>query len=171
MKEKWKPIPGYKRFYSISSFGRIRKDKKYNNRPKNGIVQSRIKKDGYRQISLYKNFTPKTFKLSRLMALTFIGKPKKGEQVNHKDGNKSNDKLDNLEYTTARGNMLHAIKLGLKKIRYGSDVSKKLNERDVKKIRHLYFINKKSQTEISKIFNIAQTTVHHIVKRKTWKHI
>jgi hypothetical protein len=99
--EKWKRIKGYKK-YKISNYGNIKNKH-------NKILSLTRDKGGYYRIAL----DGKTNLVHSLMAKTFLGKKDDGTVVNHKDGNKSNNKLDNLEVITQSENVQHAYDNGL----------------------------------------------------------
>ena len=113
--EFWKDIPGYEGLYQCSSFGNIKRLAGYvkNNkgyRPvKERIIKQKYDKDGYKKVVLYKNGKQKSFYVHRLVILTFK------IQVNHKNGIKDDNRLENLELVTPRENIIHSIKTGLKK--------------------------------------------------------
>ena len=94
--EIWKDITNYEGIYQISSCGRVRSlyYKKFK------ILKLRQDKYGYYQIDLHKNNNVRTFKVHRLVAEAFIHNPNNYPQVNHKDENKTNNKIDNLEWCT-----------------------------------------------------------------------
>ena len=102
-KEIWKDIKGYKGFYMISSYGRIKSLKRIDNN--NHFIRERILKqgdnNGYKHVSLSKNGKTKIFKVHRLVAEAFIPNPNNLPQVNHKDENHSNNCVSNLEYCDA----------------------------------------------------------------------
>ncbi|MBE6156988.1 MAG: hypothetical protein E7161_04530 [Firmicutes bacterium] len=104
--EIWKSIEGYEN-YEISNLGNVKS--LYNNI----IRKPRIGKNGYYYITLWKNGKCKSKKNHRLVAEAFIPNPDNLPQVNHKDGNKLNNCVDNLEWCTASYNVRHAIKNGL----------------------------------------------------------
>ena len=119
-KEIWKDVIGYEGLYEISNFGRIRSKKRlvsYNGtyRLYNGKTLSPfISSSGYYAIVLHK--TRPIFKLNyihRLVANAFLPNDNNLEQVNHKDGNKLNNCVDNLEWCSRSENMKHAIRIGL----------------------------------------------------------
>ena len=97
MEEIWKPISGYEGKYEISNLGRI---KSYAQKNRAGrITEGYEDKKGYRNIYLYKKpQCGKWHKIHRLVAMTFIPNPDNLPQVNHKDENKSNNCVDNLEW-------------------------------------------------------------------------
>lgn len=115
--EEWKDVVGFEGVYSVSNLGRIRRD-----RGGSGIVTGRIFRNvydtnGYPIVSLQyipNNKPRKTYTIHRLVAAAFFGPVPKGLQCNHKDGNKANNRVSNLEYITPRENTLHAIKNGLR---------------------------------------------------------
>ena len=119
--------------------------------------------------------TRKTIGVHRLVANEFVPNPnpEKFNQVNHIDGNKTNNHYTNLEWTDNSGNQKHAYVNGLNYTlpKFGSKNSQsKLNEDQVREIRKLSS-NGLSQREIAKLFNVNYCTIHYIVKRKTWSHI
>lgn len=107
MKEIWKNIPNYEGIYEISSFGKIKNTK-------SGKILKLIKNHrGYLKTNLSKNGKLKTVFPHRLVAESFIENPNNLPQVNHKDGNKENNYVFNLEFCTEKHNMQHAVKNGL----------------------------------------------------------
>jgi hypothetical protein len=96
--------------YLISESGDI-----YSNLTKRQLKKS-INKYGYNHIRLFKDGVRKNFQIHRLVASTFIDNPYMKPQVNHKDGNKSNNHVSNLEWVTQSENIRHAINTGLKPI-------------------------------------------------------
>lgn len=110
--EEWKWIKDYEGEYQISSFGRIKSFKK---NKKNGLLM-KPKRDGqnrYYIICLSKNGISNYYLIHRLVAQTFLPNPNNLPQVNHIDGNKKNNKLENLEWVTCSENITHAYKLKL----------------------------------------------------------
>lgn len=96
--EIWRDIPGYKGLYQVSNIGRVR------NKHKNLILIPGKSSRGYLLVCLCKNGIQKTFKVHRLVATAFIPNPDNLPQVNHKDENKLNNNLENLEWCDAKYN-------------------------------------------------------------------
>lgn len=112
MKEIWKDIVGYERLYQISNLGRV-KSLNYNGTKKEKVLKPTLNDNGYYVVYLYKNKRRKTIRVHRLVAETFISNSKNKPQVNHKDGNKQNNGVENLEWCTNQDNVRHAVKNGL----------------------------------------------------------
>ena len=112
MKEIWKDIKEYEGIYQISNYGRIKSLSRLIENSNNRITKEKIRKatkdkDGYLCIVLSKDGTNKTCKVHRLVAQTFISNPLNKPTVNHKDGNKQNNKINNLEWMTDKEQMKH----------------------------------------------------------------
>ena len=116
----WVKIKGYEDFYEISPNGKIRsKDRTMTDKIgrtrswKGKILNPDIAPNGYYRVSFSINRKRKQFYVHRLIAEYFIPNPKNLPQVNHIDGNKLNNSLDNLEWVTVQDNVIHAYKNGL----------------------------------------------------------
>lgn len=102
LKEIWKDIPNYEGLYQISNLGNIMSIRRKR------LIKSDKRKDGYIQVHLTKNKKMKNFLLHRLVAITFIENSNNYEFINHIDGNKENNSLNNLEWCDRSYNILHA---------------------------------------------------------------
>ena len=167
--EKWLDIENYKGYYQVSSDGRVKSLK----RTRIGIsnipvaVNERVlipKEDNYKRVVLSKNKNKKTFSIHRLVAKAFIFNPKNKPQVNHKDGDKLNNNISNLEWVTASENHIHAHKIGLKKpnitgllkFNNGHSTGKKVKQLDINGNIIAVF---ESGHNASKITKIAQSSI------------
>ena len=105
--EVWKSIKGYERKYSISNLGRVRNEK-------TGRVSfGRDAGHGYKKITFWENNKPNgTAYVHRLVASAFLEQPCGCTEVNHKDGNRGSNCVDNLEWVTSSGNTEHAVSTG-----------------------------------------------------------
>ena len=120
--EAWRDIPNYEGLYQASSLGRIRtcENKVTSNaRYSTRIWKSRIMKGRGddirtgRRVTLWKCGKKKDFLVARLVATTFLGNPPKDFTVNHKDGNRLNNNIENLEWLSREDNVRHAFSTGL----------------------------------------------------------
>lgn len=121
MQEIWKDIKGYEGLYQVSNLGRIKSLKRqrevnlmYSTK---ATVPERILKygtsQGYLAVTLAKNKVNTKIRVHKLVALNFIPNPENKPHINHKDGNKHNNSVDNLEWVTPKENTKHAIENGL----------------------------------------------------------
>ena len=124
--EKWKEIENYEEVYEVSSEGRVRRKSGYvNSGIKNNdkryivgkVLKQNKKRNGYLTVDLSKDYKVKTISIHRLVAQAFIENPDNLPQVNHKNGNKLDNRAENLEWCTASYNRKHAFETGLQKSR------------------------------------------------------
>ena len=161
-------IRGYED-YEILKDGTIISHKK--KRPR--ILNWRLSHDGYARVSLSRNGNPKEFKVHRLV-IEHFGNGEKKETINHIDGNKLNNHIDNLEWATREENMRHAYKLKLKKpadgVRNGNSV---LSEEEVKYIRENYKPHSKEygMIALAEKFNVSISTINKCVGRRSYKNV
>ena len=107
MTEEWKPIKDWEKYYEISNFGNVRNIKTRK------LLTGDINNCGYHRVCLYHNNKKKKYFRHRLVAEHFLEKVKDKNFVNHIDGNKANNNVNNLEWVTRKENMVHARDTGL----------------------------------------------------------
>lgn len=172
LKEIWKPFPNTKGYY-ISNFGRVKIDR-CQNYP-NGVIKDNNSgfykdKDGYYKLSYRLNNGKYTAKcIHRLVALAFIPNPEGKNIVNHKDSNRENNRVDNLEWCTPKENVYHSFIKGKRKKCTEVPRASKLTLYQVSQISNLrqYYSLKK----VSELFNISYTSMKNIViKLKRLSH-
>lgn len=117
MEEIWKDIKGYEGLYQVSNLGRVKslykeiiKSNGRNFYSKEKLLKFTMR-SGYYNINLTSNKIRKSFEVHRLVAQAFIPNVNNLPQVNHKNGNKTDNKVENLEWVTRKGNMEHATKI------------------------------------------------------------
>jgi len=134
------------------------------------IKSQYVSSTGYYIISISHNNKSKPHRVHRLLAETFLKNPQNKPEINHKDGNKLNNNISNLEYCTHAENMKHAFKNGLVNNTGIKNGRAKLNNNKVRKIRAM-LKDGISQQKIANEFQISRGAILKINLGKTWKHI
>lgn len=133
MEEIWKPVKGYENVYEVSNLGNI-KSIKYKGGNVERVLKPQLnKKLGYLYIGLYKNGKVSQKRIHRLVAQTFIQNNDNKPDVNHKDGNKQNNNVNNLEWCTEKENAIHYIKNNLRQYKISELHREKINVSNRKK--------------------------------------
>lgn len=173
-KEIWKKINNYENYYEISNFGNIRSLDRYV-RDANGlrlikgkILTPKNHTSGYYQIVLSKEGKNKYKYIHRLVAEHFIENYSELLVINHKDGNKINNNLLNLECVTQKQNIHHALKNGFMNISGENHYRAKFNNSEILKIRELYKEGK-TLKELSILYNSNKPVICRIVNNKVYK--
>ncbi len=174
-REIWKDIPGYKGHYKVSNLGRVKSIKRVVQREgqiggltiNERILKPIINKGGYHILYLSINGQKKTFLIHRAVAMTFLKNKFNKSDVNHIDGNKTNNSVKNLEWATSLENAKHAVKLGLNRPTRGCShpLSKWTNDQ-VLAVKTLLENRKHSYLEIEKRTGVS---FHSIAKIKEGK--
>jgi hypothetical protein len=171
MKEYWEFVVGSKRMYRISTLGRVRstgRNQSRNNKVQ--IMRQSKDTDGYPQLSLYIDGGKHSRKIHRLVATAFIANPENKPCVNHKNGIKTDNRVENLEWCTVMENNMHALLTGLRVIGKGVNGSMaKLTQEEVDEIRKTYDPKIISMSKMGKIYNVSAGTICHIVNYTTHK--
>lgn len=159
------PVKGFTD-YSISEEGKVFSNKR---KPKQLKVNS---VGGYAHVRLYLNGKGYDRKVHRLVAEHFIDNPESKLEVNHKDGDTSNNHKDNLEWSTRLENMKHAYENNLVPFMEGEKNGMAvLNDKQIKEIREKYIPRKYSCRKLSKEYGVSPTKICQIVNNKAWRHI
>lgn len=120
-------------------------------------------KAGYYIVNLHINKKRKKMYVHRIIALCYIENPDNKATVNHKDGDKGNNSVENLEWLTLTDNTKHAWSSGL------NDNAFKLKRDQVEEIRFLYSNTKTSQRKLALKYNVTSTQIYSIVNNRSWK--
>lgn len=179
MDEVFKDIAGYEGIYQISNLGDVKSLERtcLVRRKSNSIrlIKERILKPsknpgGYLQVMLYSNNGATHSKgnwhlLHRLIAIAFIPNPKNKREVNHVNGTKADNRLENLEWATPKENSQHAYDIGLNFARNGNA---KLTEMQAAEIKNK-IKGGVSASFLSKEYSVSTATVYHIKTGRIWK--
>lgn len=168
MEEIWKDIEKYEGKYKVSSYGNVKN-------VRNNKILKFNKSPFYYQVALSVDGARKCIKIHRLVASAFIKNEHNKPEVNHIDGNRYNNRVENLEWVTAKENSIHSYVNGLGKkppTKYGEDCkSSKLKINQVKEIRNKYANGNYSFVQLAKEYNVSDTNITAIIKRKIWAQI
>lgn len=156
--ELWKAIEGYPD-YRISSYGRVLSLKGINPR----ILKPGTSGPGYLLVILHKGSKRKTAYVAQLVAKAFIPNPGNKPQINHIDGDKTNNHISNIERCTASENSTHANKIGL---RNGS--ARKITSNQAIEIFKKYHSGKFNQCQLSKEYGISHAAIREITHGRNW---
>ena len=158
----WKEIVGYPN-YQVSNSGKIKSicyNKERMLKPQN--------MNGYLRVGLSKNGKVNLFLIHRLVAITFLENIKNSDFINHKNGIKSDNRVENLEWCNASENLNHALVNNLRIMPKGINHHKaKLTEEQILEIRK----SNLSQTELALMYNVKQPLISSIINKKKWKHL
>ena len=163
VKELWKPVEEYKGI-KVSSIGRVLKAANKSRRERI-LTEFPKDRDGYCRCSVQKlDGTWTSQPVHRLVAKAFLDNPLNKSAVNHKDGNRTNNKVENLEWVTPKENVIHSFRYGTRKKH--KEVPKKTILTDfqisqIDKLRELYTVN-----QIAKLFNIEYQSLKNIIRKK-----
>lgn len=132
------------------------------------IVFSTHKKTGRIYFTLTFEGVTKSVLVNRVIGIAFLPNPENHPEVNHKNGNKADNSVENLEWAGRSEQEKHAHRTGLKASRGSSNANAKLTAQDVLRIREAPEAN---LAEIAMSLNVSRKTINDIRARKTWRHI
>lgn len=165
VREIWIDIEKLDSLYRISNFGNVKSIRRKKLKP----MQDNGK--GYKQLYVQIKNKRFVFYIHRLVAEAFIPNPSNKPHINHKNGIKSDNRVDNLEWVTQSENLKHAVNKNL--IKSGQDSKKsKLSESKVIAIKRLYKINPRfNRSHVANKLGVRDTTIIKIITGKRWKHL
>lgn len=166
----WKPCAGYEGHYEVSTDGLIRRSVKGKSTYRGRILKNDCA-TGYNRVYLHIGGKVRRELVHRLVAKTFLPVVVAGQYVNHIDGNKTNNRVENLEWATPRENTHHAWRTGLCSALKGEQSGhSKLRDDDVHLIRcaaeHGIPIGM-----IARRYGVTYQTIYMVATFKTWRHI
>jgi hypothetical protein len=175
LQEQWRPVKGYERLYEISNLGRVRSlDKKVKcgygayRIMKGKILSLTLGTTGSLRCALGSEQKFKTTFIHRIVAMAFLTKTPERNYVNHKNGIKTDNRIENLEWCTKHEDCQHAQDTGLSKARYKA---RKLSLEQAREIVRLRKLTHKGGYGIGKILNIPKHLVDGVIYRGTYPEV
>ena len=171
----WKDIKEYEGYYQVNEEGKVKSVERWiSNGSPNGmikkeqILKTQQNKNGYLQVTLCKQGKKKCVYVHRLVAEAFLDNPNNLETVNHKNGNKLDNNVSNLEFSSYQENNQHAYDTGLHN-KNENHYKARLTIEQVKEIKE----NGKYDTyeAIGKKYGVSKATIRDILVGNTWKNI
>lgn len=163
MKEIWKDCKANKN-YQVSNFGRVRSQESKDTIGR--IIKAKIlnykniNSRGYCIIRFQLGGKKSNHTVHRLVADAFLANPQELPQINHKDGDKTNNHINNLEWCNNSYNQKHAVDCGMTKTT--------LTKKQVEAIRYLYFNGDVTQAELAEDFGVVQQQISRIIRKERW---
>jgi len=164
MQEAWRNIAGYPS-YKVSDLGRVKSFARY---PDGRLLKATIAKNGYEVINMSFDHKQVQFHIHVLVAEAFIGQRPEGYEVNHKDGNKLNNVVSNLEYLSNKAHKSHTATVLGKHNRGSRSGLTVLTPEQVAELREMYSTGEYTQEQIALRFHVSGGTVSRLVNLVTW---
>ena len=173
--EEWRPVVGFELCYDVSSLGRVRRNQNASTKsttfPGRILTSSADSSTGYHRVTLHSKGRKQREQVHRLVARAFIEGFEPGRHVNHKNGIKTDNRVENLEWCSARENVLHAWRMGLNTPNRGEQSGRStLKDQDVRIISFL--LSRGVQAAIlAEAFGVTGANISSIKRGQSWTHI
>lgn len=160
--EEWRPVKGYEGRYEVSDLGRVRGPR--------AIRKPCANYKGYRYVSLWLRGRRKNMKIARLVLSTFVCARPNGMESAHLNGDRSDDRLQNLAWVTSSENEAHKRAHGTALLGESANGAK-LTESIVRAAREEHRARGTSGTQLAKMYGVNQTTMCRLLRGTTWGHV
>jgi hypothetical protein len=173
--EIWKSVVGFENIYSVSNIGRIRRDAPGCGKTFPGkILKQPVGSNGYSIVCLTNLGCHRVRLVHQLVAYAFLGPRPLNIVINHKNGIKTDNRLENLEYCTIGENQSHAYRIGIKSrdcgVKGSANTMARLTEENVREIRSSPRY-RGWLSAFARKFNVNPATIQSVVHRRNWKHV
>lgn len=176
--ELWKPMLNYEDLYEVSNLGRIKSVTRNNIdsigrnvQRRSQIIKSIPKKIGYCFINVYRDGKRYKYNTHKIVALTWIPNPENKYTINHINGVKHDNRVENLEWCTVKENVHHAIATGLSKRKGTDNTNACLDEKQVVEIRSSYIKKKGNIKKLSEKYKVSTSIISDVVNNRTYNNI
>ena len=167
--ERWLPVVGHETDYEVSNLGRVRRIGRGQGATVGRVLCAHLPPEGYPKTALRRGAKRRMHWVHRLVAEAFLG-PSRGRIVNHKNFDKSDNRVQNLEWVTHRENVLHAFAADRRDDAVGMrSGAAKLDDDAVRFIRRAY--PRLNGVELAQRFGVNSTTIYQVLRGRTWKHV
>ncbi len=163
--EKWKDVVGYEGRYEVSDRGRVR-SLKYNRQQFSKVLQPRTHDQGYLGVCLCADGKTRQQFIHALVLSAFVGPRPRGFCCDHRDGNRANNAVGNLEWVTYSENAFRGVRTCGEKNHHA-----KMTKAKVITIRKLHAQGGITQRELARQCEVSQPSISRIVSRATWRHV
>ena len=164
--EIWRDVPGYEGLYMVSNMGNVLSLGGRKGSEPLKVLRQSLMTSGYKMVVLRKDGISKNVSVHRMVALAFIPNPSNKAEVNHKDGNKLNNTVPNLEWVSKSENALHAYRVLGKKHGNGHHSVKLTAD----KAREIYLSNAPT-IDLARKYGVSDTMIRNIKNGKAWKEV
>lgn len=160
MEEVWKDVDGWEGLYWVSNLGRVKSSKR--------LKSLYVSSHGYHTVGFCHNHFEKTCSVHRLVAKAFIPNPNNLPQVNHKNGIKTDNRVENLEWCDNKHNVRHSFNTGLQVAISGKNHYKsKLDDEKVRDIRTARI----PVAEFARLYGVSPRTIQSAKRYRSWKQV
>lgn len=167
--EEWRPVVGYEDAYEVSNLGRIRRAIGGTATHAGKVLSwSGTAGQRYTQVGLCHNGTVAHVKIHKLVAEAFCDRGDGQTEINHKDGDRKNNRADNLEWCTRQDNVKHALAHDL--VIFGERSKQaKLTEKDASEIARLIAYTDTTYASIAKTYGVSESTIRTLARKQSWR--
>lgn len=168
--ENWVPIDGYEGLYEVSDAGMVRSLKRTTTSGR--VLSQRAGTGGYLNVCLCKDNRKKTFVVHRLVARAFLDNPEGKSEVNHKNGIRTDNRVENLEWVTRSENEKHAYEvLGKSPQAYWKDRPRKFARRFTDEQVLAIRSDERPYSQIAAEYGVSKTAIRDIKRRKNYREV
>lgn len=175
-KEEWRDVVGWEGLYQVSSLGRVKRVAPGKKTYPGKILKPQKSTVGYPWVNLTKNGKHVSLFIHRIVATAFLERGVGKTEVNHKNGDRTDCRLSNLEWVTKSENRIHArdvlgVQFNPNPTHGPKHHRSKLTEHQVTEIRDLYATGNYTHQQLANMFGISKPQAGKIIRRDFWKHV